>query len=98
MLNWPPYSRVFFSACLLSDSIQQLERASYIGEITDYPGVRVLEFLQDERRIWLIWSYDGFDHTILQPEAIGGVWDAFGNTEITSGNSLTVTHKPLYIQ
>jgi hypothetical protein len=84
-----------FDAFLFSAS--QLDNASYIGIVSNFPGVRGYEFYRDGNRLWVIWSSDGEEHTIQIPGATEAVYNVLGEP-VPITQSLTITLKPIYIE
>ena len=50
------------------------------------------------RRLWILWSKDGLDHTITLPNDFVQAYDKYGNVLPTSGGELTVGWSPVYVQ
>jgi hypothetical protein len=87
---YPVYNALRFNA-------QSFSLAVYMGEVTDYSGVRGYEFDRLGRRIWVLWSLDGASHTVALPSAPTGVFDLFGNP-LPAGQNLEVGVSPLYLE
>lgn len=77
----------------------QLSWVEHVGPITQFDGVDGQEFKQTfVRRLWILWSKDGLDHTITLPNDFVQAYDKYGNVLPTSGGELTVGWSPVYVQ
>jgi hypothetical protein len=86
----PAYEADQFSAAQLKD-------AAFVGEVSDFPGVKGYEFNKEGKRLWLLWSLDGDKHTIQLPNIPTHIWDAFGKALLTE-TDLTITLAPVYFE
>ena len=75
----------------------ELRNASFVREISEYPNVKGYEFNRGDRRIWLVWSLDGSDHSTTLPGMPLAAWDALGNS-IPPSATMDVTLNPLYLE
>jgi hypothetical protein len=75
----------------------ELSSCKYSQQIYDYSNVRVYEFTNASKRIWVMWSPDGQNHTITLPAGTTKVIDKYGNTLSPSNNQLTV-NSPVYVE
>ncbi len=66
-----------------------LQNASFVRMVTEYPGVRGYEIKQGGKRIWLLRSTDGINHTIDLPAAAGAVYDMVGSPH-TAGTQVSI--------
>jgi hypothetical protein len=87
----PAFNAYVQARATLQDSVS-------LGKITTYPNVFGYEFHRGDRRIWVLWSQDRNPHTISLPGTPLAAYDLYGNPESFTGNTLTVTVKPLYIE
>ncbi len=77
----------------------QLSWVEHVGAVTQFDGVDGQEFKQSfVRRLWILWSKDGQDHTITLPTDFVQAFDKYGNVLPTMGNELTIGWSPVYIQ
>jgi hypothetical protein len=81
----------------LLETSEQLERAVFLQEVSDYPGVKGYEYEQDGVLTWLLWSVDGGDHAISLPTAPVSIQDVFG-AELPASQDMTVSRAPVYIK
>jgi hypothetical protein len=75
----------------------ELRDATWVREITEYPGVKGYEFKRGDCRIWALWSLDGATHSISLSGAPVAAWDALGNS-VTPAASMNVSLNPLYLE
>ncbi len=75
----------------------RLQSAAFVAEQGNFAGVKVYEFSQNNKRLWLLWSLDGVAHTVTLPSAPRAVSDVSGNA-LPGGASLTVTAMPVYVE
>jgi hypothetical protein len=87
---FPAYQALIFSA-------EQLERAEFQREVTDFEGVKGYEFEREGARIWILWSMDGASHSITLPAAPSAAFDVFG-AELPASQELEITRAPVYIE
>ena len=77
----------------------QLSGVEHIGSVTQFDGVDGQEFKQSfVRRLWILWSKEGQDHTISLPTDFVQAFDKYGNVLPTTGSELTIGWSPVYIQ
>ena len=78
---------------------QELEGSSSLGERTDYPGIRTLQFSTAEKLIWVMWSENQHDQSIKLPAQTQRVLDKYGNVLYTAPISDTITiNRPVYVE
>ena len=78
----------------------ELRDAAFVREITEYAGVKGYEFQRGDRRIWILWSFDGSTHSIsLSGVPLAG-WRVQDTsvTPVTPAASMDVTLNPLYLE
>jgi hypothetical protein len=75
----------------------ELRNATWVRDVTEYPGVKGYEFQRGDRRIWVLWSLDGTTHSISLPGAPLAAWDALGNA-ITPAVLMNVDLNPVYLE
>src|SRR2546430_13978693 len=73
-------------------------KSQNIVDVSAYAGVKGYVFTRPADHLWMVWSLDGIDHIMNLPQSPLSVWDALGNPVSASGNLITVTIKPLYIE
>ena len=77
---------------------QELATASYKGRVLlNYPGVAGYEFVDEAKKVWVVWSPDEKPHTITVPSNAIQALDKYGTVIPISGNQLTVK-SPVYIE
>ena len=86
----PAYTALQFSRSELGD-------ATWVRDVTEYPGVKGYEFQRSDRRIWVLWSLDGNTHSISLPALPLAAWDALGNS-VSQAASMNVDLNPLYLE
>ena len=91
----PPAARIAYNAFKFGRT--ELAGAVYIKDITQYSGVMGYEFLRGDRRVWVLWSKDGSNHTITLPEFPLAIFDSDGDSK-SLANSITITLEPYYIE
>jgi hypothetical protein len=77
--------------------VQELERADFVRELDQYPGLRAYEFISPGKYIWVLWSPDLMDHVITLPGSVIQILDKYGNVLTPTGNQITV-NSPIYIE
>ncbi len=87
---YPAYEAFKFSA-------NQISKARYVREITDFPGVRGYELERNGVRIWFLTSADGQDHTITLPNQPAAIQDMLGES-LPPSTEVTITNAPVYIE
>jgi hypothetical protein len=80
----------------------ELRDAAYTGDITaadigGASGVMGYKFQRGDRRIWVLWSLDGNQHSINFSSVPLAAWDALGDS-VTPAASMDVTLNPLYLE
>ncbi len=75
----------------------ELSSSKYIQQIYNYSNVRVYEFSNSSKRIWVMWSPDDQNHTINLPAGTIKVLDKYGNIITPSNNQITVK-SPVYVE
>ncbi len=65
--------------------------------IIPYPGVRGYELAKANGKLWVIWSVDGSDHTIILPNTPRSISDISGKP-ISNSGSITVSVMPVYLE
>lgn len=78
-------------------SSQAIGKATFVKEISQYPGVKGYEFQQDRSQIWILWSLDGKPHIVNLPQQPELIYDALGD-KMTISNQVSVGLKPLYLE
>lgn len=82
----------------------KLDGATFVRRLREnYEGLNGFEFINHQRRIWLVWTareenYNPLPVTIQLPSTPAAISDVFGNPIEVSGNELTVFVMPLYIE
>lgn len=74
-----------------------LKNGAFLGEVTEYSGVKGYKFMVDGYEVWLLWSLDGNPHQITLPESPVSSWDVLGNP-LGYGASFTLTISPVYLR
>lgn len=72
-----------------------LQNATFVRMVTEYPGVRGYEIQQDGKRIWLLRSSDGLEHTIDLSGIPAAVYDMVGASQNT-GAQVSVAAAPVF--
>jgi hypothetical protein len=72
--------------------------AQFANTVTTYPGVQGYAFTRRGHPLWVLWSQDGAAHPISLPAPATAALDAMGNPVTVSGNSVTVTITPIFVQ
>jgi hypothetical protein len=86
----PAYQAFRFNA-------QMLNGTAYVGKIADLEGVAAYEFQQAGRRVWVIWSADGNEHTVELSATPSAAYDMTGNS-LTPAQTWTVNLLPVYLE
>lgn len=80
---------------------QKLGDATFVQQITAYDQVMGYEYRLSNRKLWVIWSQDGVNHTIILPK-MSLVVNKVGADGIavqeTNTNSLTIGINPYFIE
>jgi hypothetical protein len=77
-------------------SAEQILKARFIRELTDFPGLRGYELEREGQRLWFLVSSDGLAHTITLPNQPVSILDVFG-APLPVAVELTVDASPVYI-
>jgi hypothetical protein len=56
------------------------------------------EFTHYTTRLWVLWSLDGNTHIVPLTNTPSGIYDTLGNSEPLTGNTVTITREPFYIE
>jgi hypothetical protein len=75
----------------------ELGYASYVQDLSQFPGIKGYQFARGNRVIWFLWSIDGNPHTVPLPREPLQVLDTLG-TSITPGQSMTIDIHPQYFE
>jgi hypothetical protein len=75
----------------------ELSSSKYIQQIFSYSNVRAYEFSNSSKRVWVMWSPDGQNHTITLPAGTIKVLDKYGTVLTPSNNQLTI-NSPVYVE
>jgi hypothetical protein len=78
-------------------SRSELHNATWLRDLTEYPGVKGYELNRGDRRIWVLWSLDGATHSISLPGVPLVAWDALGNS-VSPAASMNAALNPLYLE
>jgi hypothetical protein len=81
----------------LNAAHERFAHASYTRPIGDGDGITGYEFVQDDRRVWVLWSQDGKIYNITLPSKPDAMWDTLGNP-LTFSASLLLDIYPIYIE
>lgn len=80
-----------------SFSAHELRGAVFVKEITEFQGVKGIEFTRQGSQVWILWSIDGAAHPLALPSAPAAVYDFSGQT-LPSGTDMTVDLAPVYVE
>ncbi|MFZ6031477.1 MAG: hypothetical protein ACOYYS_27515 [Chloroflexota bacterium] len=86
----PVYQAIRFSA-------QQLDGMAYAGQATQFAGVFAYEFRREGRRLWVLWSQDGAEHSIDLPSLPAAAYDMLGNP-LAPAQAWRVDLSPVYVE
>ena len=75
----------------------ELRDATWVRDVTEYPGVKGYEFQRGDRRIWVVWSLDGSTHSVTLPGVPLAIYH-FDGSPIPAVGSLTVESEPIYLE
>ncbi len=78
-------------------SQSKLGSATFVREITDYPGVMGYEYVGESGKIWILWSLDDVGQEILLPSPSLNISNVYGEA-IPSEQLIMVTQSPIYIE
>lgn len=76
---------------------EQLGRAVYEGNLTEYPDVIGFRFNRVDDRLWVLWALDDGTHELQLPDIPRAIYDSLGNPQ-TLSQELMITHAPVYVQ
>lgn len=76
---------------------QRLEGATPWGEITFYQGVKGFAFQRDGKLLWVLWSFDGQEHSIPLGVLPTAIYNVLGES-YTPDINFTITLSPIYIE
>ncbi|HEX9090336.1 MAG TPA: hypothetical protein VF831_02550, partial [Anaerolineales bacterium] len=82
-------------------ALQELKKAIYLRQITEYPQVMGYEYLVDGKTLWVLWPLDGGSHTITLPKLpleVNRIGDDGLPVQETSTNPLTIDLAPRFIE
>ncbi len=77
-------------------SADQILKARFVREITDFPGVRGYELERDGQRLWFLISADGQSHTVALPAQPAAILDVLG-APLPASTEVTVAAAPVYV-
>jgi hypothetical protein len=95
LLNTDLSPRPAYTALQFSRS--ELQDASFVRDITEYTGVKGYEFQRGDRRIWVIWSLDGNQHTLNLPGVPVAAWEVLGGS-VPPAASMNIDLNPNYLE
>ena len=75
---------------------QQLEGASFWGNVAEFEGVTGYKFRRGDLEFWVVWSLDAGDHIIELPEMPSALYDVVG-TQLQPVQTLAITESPVYV-
>jgi len=78
-------------------SARKIDQSHFVTEITQFLGVKGYEILQDEKRIWILWSRDGEEQTIQPESSPAAIFDVYGES-VEIQQSIQVSLTTLYIE
>jgi hypothetical protein len=79
-------------------SRNELRDASFVQKITSFGGVMGYEFNRGDRRIWVLWSRDGYTHNVTMSPAPLAVCDVLGSCSPSPALPLAITISPVYLE
>ena len=77
---------------------QELDGASYVGKITNFPGVAGYEFSKGDRHVWLMWAPDGSSVTVDLRATPLAIFHVNGDPVTISGEQLVLGREPYYVE
>jgi hypothetical protein len=89
----PAYTTFQFASARLSNAI-------FVKPITEFPGIKGLEFTRDGHRMWVLWSLTSTDNPhIITPDAklVSQAFDMYGGS-LGSGTSVSIGLEPVYVE
>jgi hypothetical protein len=81
-----------------SFAYEKLAVSKDVGEIILGSGIKAYKFQNGGKELWVVWSFDGANHSITLPQTPTAIWDMYGNPQTITGTSFTVTLLPHYIE
>jgi hypothetical protein len=78
-------------------SATELEDATMVGPLSQYPGLMGYEFRAPGKRIWVLWSPSRTNSVITLPGGILNVFDKYGVPSTPIPSQITV-NSPVYIE
>ncbi|NJM42188.1 MAG: hypothetical protein HC853_16280 [Anaerolineae bacterium] len=88
--EFPAYSAMKLARTKLQDAV-------YVRDFAPTPGVKAFEFTRGNKRLWVVWSFDGAAHNVTLSPTPTSIQDALGAVTPNAA-SVQVTSKPLYIE
>jgi len=76
---------------------QTLRDAKYIGDISEYNGVRGYRFNRGDRQVWILWSFLDSPQWVALPGTPKEAYDVYGNFVSIANNQLSIGAKPIYL-
>lgn len=76
---------------------QELADAKFADELTSVDGVKIFVLRRVDRRIWVVYSWDGQQHKVSLPGIPLAAYDTFGNP-ISRQSTIYVTGAPVYLE
>lgn len=83
-----------YNALIFNTSI--LDKVNYLGEITDYEGIKGYVFENQNSTMWIIWSSDGLNHIIKPDIPPDLIYDYLG-FELTGVVEVSIGNYPTYL-
>lgn len=81
----------------MSFASAQLNSASFVRDIQEYPGLSGIEFLRDGKTIWLLWALEGAGVTVSFSDEHVKIYDVWG-VSVPDISSMAITSAPVYIE
>ena len=76
---------------------QELRDASYTGRVSVHAQVNGYEFSRNDMKVWVLWSPDEQDHTVILPSSALRAYNKYGVVVPITSSKVTV-NSPLYVE
>jgi hypothetical protein len=81
----------------LDTAHERFAHADYTRAIGDGDEITGYEFVEGDRRLWVLWSQNGAIHQVTLPSKPDSMWDTLGNP-LTPSTTLILDVYPIYVE
>ena len=78
-------------------SESKLGSATFVREVSEFPGLMGYEFVGESGKVWILWSHDDVGQGVQLPSLPLNISNVYGEP-ISPDQLITVTQSPIYIE